>query len=87
VKSASTGKHIAVRYSDVVLSVEVYHNSRKWVKVCHFQNRQLLGSVCWFYLVQQVKIIYRKKNHVSTYNLSAIDVYVKLFCRLKNFWS
>ncbi|XP_062161552.1 snRNA-activating protein complex subunit-like isoform X2 [Alnus glutinosa] len=36
VKSASTGKHIAVRYSDVVLSVEVYHNSRKWVKTQEF---------------------------------------------------
>jgi hypothetical protein len=79
VKSASLGEHIAVRDSDVVLSVEVYHNSRKWVKVYHFQNKQLLGFVCWLYLVQQVKFIYRKKNHVSTYNLSAIDVYVKFF--------
>jgi hypothetical protein len=87
VKSASIGEHIAVQYPDVVLSVEIYHNSRKWVKVYHFQNRQLLGFVCWLYLVQQVNIIYRQKNHVSTYNISAIDVYVKLFCRLKNFWS
>ncbi|KAE7998102.1 hypothetical protein FH972_002678 [Carpinus fangiana] len=36
VKSASTGEHIAVRYPDVVLSVEVYHNSRKWVKTQEF---------------------------------------------------
>jgi len=33
VKSASIGEHIAVRYPDVILSIEVYHNSRKWVKV------------------------------------------------------
>jgi len=36
VKSASIGEHIAVRYPDVVLSVEVYHNSRKWVKTQEF---------------------------------------------------
>ncbi|XP_062146664.1 snRNA-activating protein complex subunit-like isoform X2 [Alnus glutinosa] len=36
VKSASTGEHIAVQYPDVVLSVEIYHNSRKWVKTQEF---------------------------------------------------
>ncbi|XP_035544201.1 snRNA-activating protein complex subunit-like isoform X3 [Juglans regia] len=33
VKSPSIGEHIAVPYPEVVLCVEVYHSSRKWVKV------------------------------------------------------
>ncbi|XP_042982401.1 snRNA-activating protein complex subunit isoform X3 [Carya illinoinensis] len=33
VKSPSIGEHSAVPYPEVVLCVEVYHSSRKWVKV------------------------------------------------------
>ncbi|XP_030971003.1 snRNA-activating protein complex subunit isoform X3 [Quercus lobata] len=36
VKSPSTGEQIAVQYPEVVLSVEVYHNSRKWAKTQEF---------------------------------------------------
>lgn len=69
VKSASIGEHIAVRYPDVVLSVEVYHNSRKWVKVYHFENSQWFDFVCgiWFNKLRSFigrKIVYRPKTYL-----------------------
>uniref|UniRef100_A0A2N9IJX5 snRNA-activating protein complex subunit n=1 Tax=Fagus sylvatica TaxID=28930 RepID=A0A2N9IJX5_FAGSY len=36
VKSPSSGEQIPLQYPEVVLSVEVYHNSRKWVKTQEF---------------------------------------------------
>jgi len=50
VKSPSTGEQIAVQYPEVVLSVEVYHNSRKWAKVylISFWKQSMLFSIGWF---------------------------------------
>ncbi|KAG7963266.1 hypothetical protein I3843_09G110400 [Carya illinoinensis] len=55
VKSPSIGEHRAVLYPEVVLCVEVYHSSRKWVKTQEFL---VLGH--------QTLIELRDKIHCST---------------------